>query len=81
MINIYKGASKPVKGNRLQIQQWENYFKYLLLPDLLKDAQFIEQTLTLTNEIEPSEYWQIGDRFIKYLSLKDLPQPLLVRGD
>ncbi|QWE30737.1 hypothetical protein [Polynucleobacter sp. Adler-ghost] len=81
MINIYKGASKPVKGNRLQIQQWENYFKYLLLPDLLKDAQFIEQTLTLTNEIEPSEYWQIGDQFIKYLSLKDLPQPLLVGGN
>lgn len=76
MINIYKGASKPLKGNRLQIQQWENYFKHLLLPYLLKDAQFIEQTLTLTKEIEPTEYWQIGDQFIKYLSLKDLPSPM-----
>ena len=76
MINIYKGSSKPLKGNRLQIQQWENYFKHLLLPYLLKDAQFIEQTLTLTKEIEPTEYWQIGDQFIKYLDLKNLPQPM-----
>lgn len=81
MINIYKGALKPVRGNRLQIQQWENYFKHILLPSLLKDSQFIEQTLTLTNELEPSEYWELGDHFIKYLGQKDLPQPLLARSD
>lgn len=81
MINVYRAASKPARGNRLQIQQWENYFKHLLLPALLKDSQFIEQTLTLTKEIEPSEYWQIGDQFIRYLGQKDLPQPVMASAD
>ncbi len=81
MINIYKGATKPIRGNRLQTQRWENYFKHLLLPSLLRDAQFIEQTLTLTKDLEPAEYWQVGDQFIKYLQQKDLPPPLFSKAD
>ena len=80
-INIYRGATKPIRGNRLQTQHWENYFKHLLLPSLLKDAQFIEQTLTLTRDLEPAEYWQIGDQFIKYLGQKDLPPTLFAKAD
>jgi hypothetical protein len=81
MINIYRGATKPIRGNKLQTQHWENYFKHLLLPNLLKDAQFIQQTLTLTKDLDPAEYWQIGDQFIKYLEQKDLPLPLFSKAD